>query len=75
MLSQKISQSKELPFMDDTDTLGSFMAALPKDTSNIIQGVINRVKTVFRFQHMASGSMFLTSTQPSTECGPTALSL
>jgi len=30
---------KEIPYMDDTDTLASLMSILPKDTSNIVQGV------------------------------------
>lgn len=28
-----------MPYVDDTDTLASLMSILPKDTSNIIQGV------------------------------------
>lgn len=39
LVGQPVQMNKELPFVDDTDTLGTLMAVLPKDTSNVVQGI------------------------------------
>jgi hypothetical protein len=36
LVNQDVTSTKEIPFMDDTDTLSSLMSILPKDTSNVI---------------------------------------
>jgi hypothetical protein len=71
--SQPISSGKELPYFDDTDTLSSLMSILPKDTSNIIQGVSMKLFFIkYRSPHTDCGSTFLILTQHSMACGCTA---